>query len=112
MKSNQSIKLHLRRGDKVQVISGKHKNSVGIILRIDKTKMFVFVEGINLQKKHMKPTKSNQAGGIIEKEGPIHYSNVLLYCPASSKGERIKILEGVGGNKKRRMFLKSGTFAE
>jgi len=109
-KTAKPAKLHLRRGDKVQVISGKSKNDVGKILRIDAKKMFVYVEGVNLQKKHLKPTKANQSGGIIDKEGPIHYSNLLLFCPDSNRGERIRVVKE--GDSTRRMFVKSGSYAE
>ncbi|KAK3596085.1 hypothetical protein CHS0354_027355 [Potamilus streckersoni] len=101
----------LPRGDRVQVISGKHKGKVGKILRIDREKMRVYVEGVNMQKRHTKPTQQNQLGSIREKEGAVHYSNILLYCPKSEKGERINIVTEADGTKKRQ-FVKSGTFAE
>ncbi len=74
------MKIHVKSGDMVQVISGKDAGKKGKILSVDTTKGRVVVEGANMIKKHMKPTQSSPQGGILEKEGPIASSNVLLYC--------------------------------
>ena len=74
------IKMHVKKGDVVQVISGKELGKRGKILAVDRTKGRVIVEGANMIKKHMKPTQINPQGGILEKEGSIASSNVLLYC--------------------------------
>ena len=84
----------------MQVISGKSKGKQGKILKIDKTKMRVVVEGAALQQKHQKPNQKNQKGTIKKKEGFIHYSNVLLYNSKSKKGERV-CMEGKKKEKKR-----------
>lgn len=107
MNSKQYTKLWIRRGDEVQVTCGKDKGSVGKVLKVIPQKMKVYVEGLNMQKKHMKPNTKNQKGGIISMEGPIHYSNVLLYCKKSKRGERIHIQPGKDGSNVR-MFAKSG----
>jgi large subunit ribosomal protein L24 len=73
-----AIKLKIKKGDKVRVISGDDKGKDGLVIRVDKTKMRVLVEGINMVKRHTKPSAANQEGGIIEKEAPIHISNVMI----------------------------------
>jgi len=74
------MKIHVKKGDVVQVISGKETGKRGRILAVDTAKGRVVVEGANMTKKHMKPTQTSPQGGIIEKEGSIASSNVLLYC--------------------------------
>jgi large subunit ribosomal protein L24 len=73
-----AIKLKIKKGDKIRVISGDDKGKEGLVIRVDKTKMRVLVEGINMVKRHTKPSAANQEGGIIEKEAPIHISNVMI----------------------------------
>lgn len=106
MKKMINHKLKLKRGDVVQVIAGKDKGSTGEILEIDRKQLRVWVKGLNMQTKHMKPTQNNQSGQLIKKEGPIHYSNVLLFCKESNKGEKIRIQVKDDGNKQR-IFKKS-----
>ncbi|MCB1205547.1 MAG: 50S ribosomal protein L24 [Verrucomicrobiae bacterium] len=74
----QRVKSHVKKGDEVVVISGNHKGSKGKILQVFPEKSQVLVEGVRLIKKHAKPTQDRPEGGIIEKEGPIHISNVKL----------------------------------
>jgi len=76
------MKVHVKKGDMVQVISGKDAadKKRGKVLAVDRTKGRVIVEGVNIIKKHTKPTQANPQGGIIEKPGFIHSSNVALYC--------------------------------
>ena len=69
-------KTHVKKGDKVEVISGYHKGKQGEILTINATKGQVLVQGVRMIKKAVKPTELNQEGGIMEVEGPIHISNV------------------------------------
>ncbi|MGI6454667.1 MAG: 50S ribosomal protein L24 [bacterium] len=72
-------KIHLKKGDTVEVIAGDDKGKTGKILQVDRKHGRVFVQGIKLQKKHKKKNpQSNEPGGIIEKEGPIHPSNLRL----------------------------------
>ena len=73
-------KLHVKKGDVVQVITGKDVGKRGKVLAVDTAKGRVVVEGANMVKKHMKPTQTSPQGGIIEKEGSIAGSNVMLYC--------------------------------
>jgi large subunit ribosomal protein L24 len=72
------MKLKLKKGDLVQVIAGNDKGAIGRILEIYPEKMQVLVEGVNVRKKHSRPTQQNPKGGIISKEMPIHYSNVMI----------------------------------
>ena len=79
----------IRKGDDVVVIAGKNRNARGIVLRVFEDDR-VLVEGINLAKKHERPNpQKGTAGGIIEKEMPLHISNVALFNPLSSKADRV-----------------------
>lgn len=80
----------LRVNDQVEVISGKDKGRVGKILNIDHGDNRVIVERINIIKKHQKATDPSKSGQIIEKEGKIHVSNIMLVCPECSKTVRVK----------------------
>jgi large subunit ribosomal protein L24 len=71
-------KLHVKVGDMVQVISGASKNKKGKILSIDRKKNRAIVEGVNVVKKHLKPTATNPQGSIEEREASIHLSNLML----------------------------------
>lgn len=89
------MSLGLRKNDLVQVISGEFKGKTGKILRVIPEKNRAVVEGINIVKRHTKPSPKNQQGGIMEKEGTIHISNLMLKCPKTGKPTRlgVKILE-------------------
>ena len=100
----------LKAGDEVIVIGGKDRGKRGRILRVEPKKDRIYVEGLNMIKRHERPrsgtdmTKS-QAGGIVEKEGPIHASNVMLLDPKSNKGTRVGVRRDDGG--KRIRYAKS-----
>jgi large subunit ribosomal protein L24 len=84
----------IRRDDQVIVISGKDRGKTGKVLRVDPKKERVFVEGLNIVKRHQRPTQTvsgTTAGGVIEREGPIHVSNVMLVDPADGKPTRMGI---------------------
>jgi large subunit ribosomal protein L24 len=93
-------KFSLRKNDQVQVIAGREKGKMGKILKIDSKAGRVTVEKINLVKRHTRPTPKS-AGGIVEKELPLHYSNVLLMCPKCNRGVRHKhkLVEKAAGKK-------------
>ena len=97
-------KLKIKSGDTVKVIAGDHKGSEGKVLQalIDKNK--AIVEGINLVKKHMKPSAQSPQGGIVEKEAAIHISNLSLL---TSKGEETRVGYRMEGDKKVRFSKKS-----
>lgn len=71
-------KLHIKVGDTVKVISGESNGQEGTVLSIDRKKMRATVEGVNLVKKHMKPSAADPQGGIVEKEAGIHVSNLMI----------------------------------
>lgn len=93
--------LAIRKGDRVTVTTGKNKGKKGKVLKVVPAKNRVIVEGVNLLKKHTKPTKDNPKGGIIEKEAPIHISNVMLICPSCSKPTRVGRIVTKAGVKTR-----------
>jgi large subunit ribosomal protein L24 len=105
MRNSGSNKI--RRGDRVKVLSGKDKGHVGEVLRIDKEKHKVFVEGAMIQKVSSKMQQMREAnkganiGGIIEREGPIHVSNVALVDPKDNKATRVTVVRE-DGNRSRR----------
>jgi len=81
-------KMHVKKGDTVELISGKDKGKRGKVLTAFPKDNRVIVEGVNMLTKHVKPTRELQQGGIIHQEGPVHVSNVLLYCPKCKRGRR------------------------
>ena len=90
----------IRKGDEVIVRTGRSKGQRGHVLRVVGEKLLV--ENVNMVKKHQKPNPQlNQGGGIVEKESPIHASNVALYNPGSGKGDRVSIKTLEDGSKVR-----------
>ena len=98
--------MHVKKGDKVMVISGKDKGKTGVILSAVPKKDRVFVEGVNIVKKHVKPNQLNPQGGIVSQEAAIHVSNVMLIDPKS--GEPTRVGFKVEDGKKVRVAKKSG----
>ena len=99
--------MNLKKGDKVIVIAGRDKGKSGVIQKVIPESNRVVVEGINVRKKHQKPTQANPEGSIVEVYAPIDASNVMLEDPKTKKPTRIghKIVKG----KKVRFAKKSGT---
>ncbi|WP_228852331.1 50S ribosomal protein L24 [Aegicerativicinus sediminis] len=97
-------KFKIKSGDTVQVIAGDHKGSEGKVLKIFKDKDKALVEGVNIVKKHNKPSAQNPQGGIVEKEAPIHISNLSLL---NKKGETTRVGYKMEGDKKVRYSKKS-----
>jgi large subunit ribosomal protein L24 len=99
--------MRVRKDDDVIVIGGKDRGKRGRVLRTDPKKGFVFVEGLNIVKRHQRPRsvkdaqKGGEVGGIIEKEGPIHVSNVMLLDPQNNKPTRVRVERGKDGKRKR-----------
>jgi large subunit ribosomal protein L24 len=89
------VAAKIRRDDEVVVISGKDRGKTGRVLRVDPRKQRVVVEGLNIVKRHQRPQqvagaqRAEQVGGVIEKEGPIHISNVMLVDPKDRKPTRV-----------------------
>jgi large subunit ribosomal protein L24 len=91
----------LRKGDQVVVISGKDKGKKGKILRLLQSDDKVVIEGVNLIKRHMRPTPKSPQGGILEREAPIFASKVMPVDPKSGKGTRVRIGKDDKGHKIR-----------
>jgi len=99
----------IRTDDEVIVISGKDRGKTGKVLRTDPKKERVYVEGLNIVKRHQRPTQTatgQQAGGVIEREGPIHVSNVALIDPKDGKPTRMGI--EIADGKRLRIAKRSG----
>jgi large subunit ribosomal protein L24 len=100
----------IRRDDEVIVISGKDRGKTGKVLRVDPAKSRVYVEGLNIIKRHTRPSavpgSPNAAGGVIEREGPIHISNVMLIDPKDHKPTRVGVSRENG--KRFRVAKRSG----
>lgn len=90
-------KVHVKKNDMVVVITGKDKGKIGKVIKVFPRKGRAIVEGINIVKKHMRPTPYS-SGGIVETPAPIHVSNLMLYCPKCKKGVKVG-----------RKFLEDGT---
>jgi large subunit ribosomal protein L24 len=100
------IKLKIKKGDKVQVITGKNKGKVGDVMKVFPVANKILVSGVNLVKKHTKPSQTSE-GGIIQKELPIHVSNVSYIDPKTSKITKIGY-KTLDDGKKVRFAKKSG----
>lgn len=98
--------MKIKKGDKVQVITGADKGTVAGVIKAIPSKDMVVVEGVNMKKKHLKPTQQNPDGGITEFEAPIHVSNVMAYDAKAKKASRIAYKEEKG--KKVRVYAKTG----
>lgn len=83
-------RFHVKRGDTVQVISGNHRGTSGKILQVIPDKAQVIIEGVRLIKKHQRKTQDNPNGAIVQREGPIHISNVKLLEGAQSEKDKAK----------------------
>jgi large subunit ribosomal protein L24 len=108
--------LKVREGDAVLVISGKEKGKTGRVLRTEPAKQRVYVEGLNMIKRHQRPRsvkdtqKASEVAGIIEKEGPIHASNVMVLDPTDNKPTRVGVR--VEGGKRVRYGKRTGNAFE
>ncbi|QIK57186.1 50S ribosomal protein L24 [Erysipelothrix sp. HDW6A] len=98
--------MKIKRNDKVQVITGSYKGTIGEVIEVNPKEDKVKVEGVNLVKKHMKPSQINPDGGIFEQEAWIHVSNVMLYDSKAKAPSRVGFKEEKG--QKVRFYKKSG----
>jgi large subunit ribosomal protein L24 len=104
--------LKIRKDDTVKVISGKSKGRTGRVLRVDPKNQRVYVEGANIVKRHQRPRtlrdtqRGGEIGGVIEKEGPIHVSNVMLIDPKGGQPTRVRVNREDG--KRVRVAARSG----
>ena len=83
-KKNKQAKLHIKKGDMVQVIAGDDKGKKGRVIEVFNTVRRAMVEGVNIVSRHTKPNAKNQNGGIIKKEAPLHISNLMLLDKAGN----------------------------
>ena len=99
--------LKIRRGDTVAVIAGKDSGKQGRVLRVEPKRNRLYVEGLNIVKRHQRPRslketqRGGKVGGVIEKEGPIHVSNVMIVDPKENKPTRISIERTAEGGRER-----------
>jgi large subunit ribosomal protein L24 len=99
--------LKIRRGDTVEVIAGKDSGKQGRVLRVEPKRNRLYVEGLNIVKRHQRPRslketqRGGKVGGVIEKEGPIHVSNVMIVDPKENKPTRISIERTADGGRGR-----------
>ena len=100
-------KLFVRKGDRVQVMRGNERGKEGTVLRVDREKNRVVIEGINLRKRHMRPSALSPEGGIVTFEAPISASNVMLIDPETGKPTRLRTKQNEDGTKDR-VAAKSG----
>ena len=103
----------IRKDDTVMVIGGKDRGKTGRVLKVDPKKQKVYVEGLNIVKRHTRPQqvrdaqRSEQVGGVVEKPGPIHVSNVMLLDPKENKPTRVSLERDEDGTR-RRVARRSG----
>jgi large subunit ribosomal protein L24 len=103
----ETPKFRIRKGDTIRVIAGKEKGKVGKVLEVDTGRRRVYVEKVNIIKRHQKPSQKHRQGGIIEKEGPLHISKVMLVCQSCGKASRTG-MKPVGDGEKTRYCKKCG----
>ena len=94
-------KMHVRRGDRVKVIRGNDAEKEGTVLRVLPKENRVVVEGVNMRKRHTRPSQGNPEGGIITFEAPIHASNVMLIDPSTGDPTRVRQRIDADGTKER-----------
>jgi large subunit ribosomal protein L24 len=105
--------MKVRRDDMVKVLSGKDRGKTGRVLRVEPARQRVYVEGLNIRKRHVRPRtlrdtqRAQELGGIVESEGPIHVSNVMLLDPESGDPTRVSIKRE--GGRRVRVAKRSGT---
>ncbi len=97
-------KIRIKTGDTVKIIAGDHRGAEGRVMKVLRDENKAIIEGINMIKKHMKPSAQNPQGGIVEKEAPIHVSNLSLLTP---KGEVTRVGVRMEGDKKVRYSKKT-----
>jgi len=93
--------LRIKKGDRIRVLSGKDRGKEGTVMRVLPTEGKVIVDGVNVAKKHQKPTKSTMQGGIIDKDMPIDASNVAIVSPKDGKATRVGYKVDAEGTKVR-----------
>ena len=100
-------KMKIRKGDRVRVISGNERGKEGTVLRVEPEKNRVVVQGLNVRKRHRKPSQTDPEGGIVAFEAPIDASNVMLIDPTTGDPTRVRAQKNADGSKDR-VSVKSG----
>ena len=101
--TTQRIKMRLRKGDTVQVITGKDKGKTGEVLRTLPNENRVIVQGVNMRTRHVKPTQEGESGRIVTEEASLHASNVMIYSTEKKVTSRVELITEKDGSKKRRL---------
>ena len=101
--------MHIRKGDTVVVTAGdaRYHGKRGRVLTVDRKKQRILVEGVNIVRRHTRPNNRNQQGGIVEKEAPIHISNVMPWCESADKPSRI-VMKRLEDGTRVRIFKETG----
>lgn len=109
IKAKQPVrhKVHVRKGDTVQVIAGRDRGKVGEVLSVNPKTSQVIVQGVNIRTKHVKPQQEGESGQIVTQEGPVHSSNVMLYSEKEKVASRVAYTFTEDGRKVR-MLKKTG----
>lgn len=94
-------KCHIRKDDKVKVLTGKDRGKIGKVLKVNRKTHRILVENVNIVKRHSRPSAQNRQGGIIENPAPLDSSNVMLLCSKCIKPTRIKMQQLDDGKKVR-----------
>lgn len=100
-------KVHVKKGDTVQVIAGRDRGKVGEVLSVNPKTSQVIVQGVNIRTKHVKPQQEGESGQIVTQEGPVHSSNVMLYSEKEKVASRVAYTFTEDGRKVR-MLKKTG----
>ena len=103
--------MHIRKGDTVMVIAGNARGKTGKVLKVYPERARVIVEGVGIIKRHRRPNQRNPQGGIVQKEAPVHVSNVMLIDPKTNQVTRVgmKVTQDATTGKKRRMRVAKAT---
>ena len=102
-KATMRIKMRIKKGDTVQVITGKDKGKTGEVLRTLPYENRLIVQGVNLRTRHVKPTQEGESGRILTEEASLHASNVMIYSTTKNVASRVEIVVEKDGTKKRRL---------
>ena len=102
-KTSQRMKMRIRKGDTVQVISGKDKGKTGEVLKTLPNENRLIVQGVNLRTKHIKPSQEGETGRINTEEASLHASNVMIFSSSKKVVSRVEIFVDKDGEKKRRL---------
>ena len=103
--------MHIRKNDNVMVIAGNARGKSGKVLKVYPERQRIIIEGVNIMKRHTRPSQKNPQGGIVQREASIHVSNVMLIDPKSNEITRVgmKVTKDVTTGKKRRMRVAKAT---